>query len=341
MSFTVRNDSNGSEFAVNDGESILDAALRQGHIFPYSCRDGLCASCKADLVHGRVEYGEYQQTALNDVEIGQGKVLLCQARPLENVVIKAQEIAAAANIEIRILPCRVTRLKPLAHDVMEMHLTLPQERTLSYLAGQYIDILLRDGRRRSFSLAAQPGNQILQLHVRRVPDGRFTNHVFERMKERDLLRLQGPLGTFFLRADSDRPTLLMAGGTGFAPIKSILEQAFADGITRPMHLFWGVRSRRDLYFDELAQDWMQSNPEFQYTPVLSEPVPQDQWQGEIGWVHDAVLQHYPDLSQHEVYASGPPPMIDAGKLAFGAHGLPEDRLFFDSFEFANEPRRRV
>ena len=208
MSFTVRNDSNASEFAVNDGESILDAALRQGHIFPYSCRDGLCATCKADLVHGRVEYGDYQQTALSDAEIGRGKVLLCQARPLENIVIKAHEIAVPANIDIRILPCRVTRLKSLAHDVMEVHLTLPQERTLSYLAGQYIDILLRDGRRRSFSLAAPPGDGALQLHIRRVPDGRFTSHVFERMKERDLLRLQGPLGTFFLRADSDRKSVV-------------------------------------------------------------------------------------------------------------------------------------
>ena len=341
MSFTVRNNSSSSEFAVNDGETILDAALRQGHIFPYSCRDGLCATCKADLLHGRVEYGDYQHGALSDAEIEQGKVLLCQARPLENIVIEAQEIAAAASIDICTLPCRVTRLTALAHDVMEVHLTLPQERRLSYLAGQYIDMLLRDGRRRSFSLATRPGAGVLQLHVRRVAGGRFTSHVFERMKVRDLLRLQGPLGTFFLRTDSDRPLLLMAGGTGFAPIKSILEQAFGDGITRPMHLFWGVRSRRDLYFDELARDWAQSNANFQYTPVLSEPLPQDEWQGETGWVHDAVVQRYPDLSQYDVYASGPPPMIDAGKLAFDAHGLPEARLFYDSFEFANEPRRGV
>ena len=336
VGFSVYNQASGNQFTVGDGESILDAALRQGHIFPYSCRDGLCSTCKADLVSGNVDYGQYQEQALNTQEIAAGKVLLCQARPLADVVIQANEIAAATNIEIRILPCRVTRLHKLTHDVMAIDLKLPQDQQLAYLAGQYIDILLRDGRRRSFSLATAPGAAQLQLHVRHVPQGRFTGHVFNSMRERDLLRFQGPLGTFFLRENSERPIVMMGGGTGFAPLKSMIEDAFEGGVTRDIHLFWGVRAKRDLYLHELAQSWTQV-PTFRYTPVLSEPVADDQWSGATGWVHEAVINAYPNLDEHEVYASGPPPMIEAGKLAFAAHGLDRDRLFFDSFEFSNDP----
>jgi CDP-4-dehydro-6-deoxyglucose reductase len=221
---------------------------------------------------------------------------------------------------------------------MQLSLKLAEGQRLQFLAGQYIDILLSGNQRRSFSLATAPHvDELLQLHVRHVPGGLFSGQVFTTMKERDLLRFQGPLGTFFLREDLDRPVILVAGGTGFAPIKSILDHAFAQGTTRPLHLYWGVRAQRDLYLHVLPQAWAREHAHFHYTPVLSEPLSEDNWSGRRGWVHEAVIADHPDLSRHEVYASGPPPMIEALKKAVKTHGLPSDRLYYDSFEHAHAP----
>jgi CDP-4-dehydro-6-deoxyglucose reductase len=275
--------------------------------------------------------------------------------PLSDLVIEAREISAAEGIPIRIMPCRVMKLDRLAHDVMQLSLKLAEGQRLQFLAGQYIDILLSGNQRRSFSLATAPhADELLQLHIRHVPGGLFSEQVFTTMKERDLLRFQGPLGTFFLREDSDaqestnaagdrksgaadRPVILVAGGTGFAPIKSILDHAFAQGTTRPLHLYWGVRAQRDLYLHDLPQAWARKHAHFHYTPVLSQPLSGDHWSGRTGWVHEAVIADHPDLSRHEVYASGPPPMIESLKKAVIAHGLPGDRLYYDSFEHAHTP----
>jgi CDP-4-dehydro-6-deoxyglucose reductase len=255
-------------------------------------------------------------------------------------VVQAQEVIAAEGIDIKILPCRVTKMDLLSHDVMGLQLTLPKNHSFRYLPGQYIDILLRGNRRRSFSIANVANEEsVLNLHIRRVPGGEFTNHVFTELKERDLLRFQGPFGTFFLREDSTAPIILMAGGTGFAPIKAIIEHALAAQVSRPMHLFWGVRARQDLYMRELAESWALAYDQFQFTPVLSAPLAQDQWHGKTGWVHEAVTAAYPDLHEFEVYASGPPPMIEAGRAAFPARRLLPDRFFFDSFEFASDRTR--
>lgn len=335
-SFTVRLKGSGTEFEVNEDEKILDAALRQGVVLPYSCRTGSCSTCKGRLISGELAHGEYQEQALGAAERDNGYALLCQARALSDLEIEAREIAVSEDIEIRQLPCRVVGLTPIAHDVMKIRIKLPQNQRFHYLAGQYIDLLMRDGRRRSFSIANPPGEEgILELHVRRVPDGYFTNYIFDGMRERDLLRFQGPLGTFFLRGGGDdRPLIFVAGGTGFAPIKAILEQAFEEGIQRPMHLFWGVRALRDLYMRELAASWQRQYDHFEFTPVLSEPGGDDDWTGDTGWVHEAVTRSHPDLSAYQVYASGPPPMIEALRTHFPEHGLPADQLFFDSFEFS-------
>lgn len=336
MTTTVTNRRTGHHFEVKDGETVLDAALRQGRVLPYSCRTGTCGTCKASVVEGSVDYGAYAPQTLTDTERAAGRALLCQAKPMSDIVIDAQEIAAAESIRIKTLPCRVTALDRLSHDVMGLQLRLPQGQELNYIAGQYIDILLRDGRRRSFSLAAVPKPGVdLEIHVRHVPGGRFTSQVFDSLKERDLLRFQGPFGTFFLRDDSDRPVVLMAGGTGFAPIKAIVEQALENGAERPMHLFWGVRARRDLYMPELIEQWQRLDGDrILVTVVLSAPDPTDDWSGETGWVHHSVLRRFPDLSAAEVYASGPPPMIEAAKPAFRAAGLDDGRFYFDSFEFS-------
>jgi len=353
MAFKVRIESSGSEFTVAEQETVLGAALRQGVTLAYSCRNGDCGTCKGKLISGKVDYGRYNEKAMNDTERRAGAALFCQAVPLSDLVIEAKEISAAKDIPIRIMPCRVMQLEKLAHDVMRLWLKLAEGQRLQFLAGQYIDILLSGNQRRSFSLATAPhADEMLQLHIRHVPGGLFSGQVFTKMKARDLLRFQGPLGTFFMRGDEsgesrnagghgnsgtspDRPAVLVAGGTGFAPIKSILENAFAKGTRRPLSLYWGVRAKRDLYLPDLPQAWAREHSHFRFTPVLSEPQPEDHWNGRQGWVHEAVAEDFPDLSRHEVYASGPPPMIEALKRTVMEHGLPPDRLYYDSFEHAH------
>lgn len=352
MTFKIRIEPSGHAFTVAEKETVLEAALRHGYTLPYSCRNGSCGTCKGRLLAGAIDYGTYEDKALSAPERAAGLALFCQAVPRTDIVIEARELARVAGITIKTLPARVIKMERAADDVMILSLKLPANERLPFLAGQYVDILLKDGKRRSFSLANPPTDEFLQLHIRRVPNGLFTTQVFTQMREKDLLRLRGPLGTFFLREDdvqgrtnaagdrmsgaaSDRPAILIGGGTGFAPIKCILEHAFARGVTRPLHFYWGVRARRDLYMHALPRAWAQTQANFRYTPVLSEPRPEDHWNGRTGWVHEAVVADYPDLSRHEVYASGPPPMIEAIKQAFFARGLAPDRLFFDSFEFAH------
>ena len=336
MTFKVRNESSGREFTAEEKETVLAAALRQGVMLPYSCRNGACGTCKGKLISGQVDYGTYESKAMSAAEKENGRALFCQARPLSDLVIEAKEIAAAKDIPIRIMPARVVQMEKLADDVMRLSLKLAEGQRLQFLAGQYIDILLSGNQRRSFSLSTSPlSDELLQLHIRHVPGGHYTGHVFEKMKEKDLIRFQGPFGMFFLREDSERPAIFIAGGTGFAPIKGMLEYAFAQRIERPLHLYWGARAKRDLYLPDLPPQWAKEHKNFKFIPVLSDPKPEDRWSGRQGWVHEAVAGDHPDLSQREVYASGPPPMIEAIKGMVKKHRLPEDRLYYDSFEFAH------
>ncbi|MHB1566362.1 MAG: CDP-6-deoxy-delta-3,4-glucoseen reductase [Acidiferrobacter sp.] len=334
----VRIEPSGHEFDTVADETILEGALREGFPLPYSCRNGACGTCKGRVLSGTVVHRPYEAKALSEAERQAGKALFCRAVPAEPVVIEAREIGAARDILIRTLPARVARMEPLAPDVMRLYLKLPQNERLQYLAGQYVDILLKDGRRRGFSLANAPEDDaLLELHVRHVIGGLFSGHVFTAMKERALLRFEGPLGTFFVREDSDRPVILMAGGTGFAPMKAIVEHALHSATARPIHLYWGARSRRDLYLPELPRQWAAEHAHFRYTPVLSQPLPEDHWTGRTGYVHAAVAADYPDLRAYEVYASGPPQMIDAGRSVFAQAGLSEEALYYDAFDYARDP----
>jgi CDP-4-dehydro-6-deoxyglucose reductase, E3 len=336
MSYHVTIQPSGHEFLAAEHESVLDAALREkGSVLPYGCRNGTCGSCMGTILSGAVVYPDGRPPALSEREEAEGKALLCQARPRSDLVIEAREVKSGQDLPVKILPCRVERRELLAPDVMRLYLKPPSAERLQFLAGQYVDILLADGRRRGFSLANAPhADEALELHVRHVPGGFFTDYVFNKMKDKALLRFQGPLGTFFLREESSRPIILMGGGTGFAPLKGMLEHAFHIGLDRPLHLYWGARAKVDLYLHELPRQWEKARPNFRYTPVLSEPRPEDDWTGRTGWVHEAVAADYPDLSGYEVYMSGPPEMIDAAKPAFAARGLPEDQLFYDSFDYA-------
>jgi len=335
MSFKVRTEPGGHTFEVATGESLLAAALHQGIGLPYGCRNGQCGSCAAQLLQGEVAYPEGVLEALEGRS--QETCLTCQAVPRSDLIILVREVTTSAEVEVRTLPCRVVAKQQLNHDVIRLYLKLPDNQRLQFLAGQYLDFILRDGRKRAFSIANAPhDDERIELHIRRVPGGEFTDYVFDDMQEKAILRIQAPLGTFTLREDSQRPLIFMGGGTGFAPIKGLIEHAFHIGIERPMHLYWGVRARRDLYLPDLPQHWAREHSNLTYAPVLSEP--DADWTGRTGFVHEAVIADHPDMSGFDVYLSGPPIMVDAGRAAFGARGLAMDHMFSDAFEWAADSR---
>lgn len=334
MSFSVKVEPSGHEFQVNNTESILEAALRQGVALPYGCRNGACGSCVAKIVSGQVSYEGDLPPAVTEQEAAVGMTVLCQARPETDLVIESHEIASEQEIEIKLMPSRIALMERLNHDVMLLKLKLPSTERLQFLAGQYVQILLKDGRKRSFSLANAPhDDEYLELHIRHIEGGEFTSEVFDKMHVKDLLRIEGPHGQFYLREGSDRPIIFMAGGTGFAPIKGIIEHALAAGIHRPMHLFWGARAKEDLYQHEVAMKFAAEHDFIQYTPVLSEPDSEDNWQGEVGYVHEVILKKYSDLSHYEIYAAGPPVMVYAGRDAFPPNGLDLEHYYSDAFEY--------
>ncbi|MES9834890.1 MAG: CDP-6-deoxy-delta-3,4-glucoseen reductase [Candidatus Thiodiazotropha sp.] len=330
MSFIVQVAPSGHEFSVESGEKILDAAVRQGVNLPYGCRNGFCGDCQASLTQGSVDYPDGRPPVMADNS--EGICYTCQAVPASDLAIEVVEIAQSRDIPIRTMPCKVDRIERLNEDVIRLYLKLPEGERLQFLAGQYLNFILQDGSKRAFSIANAPhDDDFIELHIRHVSGGLFTDLLFSGMKEKTIMRIEAPLGSYYLREESTRPIILMGGGTGFAPLKGIIEHAFQIGIQRPMHLYWGVRSRSDLYLPELPQRWAAEHDNFNYIPVLSEP--DDDWRGRKGWVHEAVIADHPDLSDHEVYMSGPPPMIEAGKKAFLSHGLAGEELYSDSFEY--------
>jgi len=313
----------------------LNAALRQGVMLPYSCKNGTCGSCKGKLESGEVHYPFHPPLALSREDIGEGFTLLCQAEPTGDLVIRAREIEAVRDIQVRKMPARVIEKTRLAPDVMRIKIKLPNAQRLQFLAGQYLEIILPDGKRRAFSIASAPQcEDEIELHIRHVEGGGFTGWVFDQMKERDILRLEAPLGTFFVRNDQvDRPMIMMGGGTGFAPLKSMIEDLLAHQDKRSLHFFWGVRSPAELYMHEQAQRWAEENEHIQYSTALLEPGDEIITDSFAGVVHEAVLEQYSNLSSFDIYMSGPPAMIDAGRTAFLENGAEKRRIFFDSFEF--------
>jgi len=337
MSFQVNIESSGDSFPVDPGQSILTAALQHGIKLPYGCRNGTCTSCIASLISGQVHYPDGKPEALKDSTMDR-PVALCKACAHSDLLIAIRELPPSPDIQVKILPCRVEQLQRLSHDVMQVMLKLPATERLSFLAGQYIEFILKDGRRRAFSIANAPHqDERLELHIRHVPGGSFTGHVFADMQNRAMLRIEGPLGSFYLREESPRPIIMMAGGTGFAPLKSILEHAFHIGFERPIHLFWGVQAQRDLYMNDLPRSWAQQHPLFDYTPVLFNPAAgEPPWEGATGPVGDAVLQTCLDLSDFDIYMSGPPAMIEAATPQLVEHGAQPENLYSDAFEFARD-----
>ncbi|PKO88398.1 MAG: CDP-6-deoxy-delta-3,4-glucoseen reductase [Betaproteobacteria bacterium HGW-Betaproteobacteria-10] len=337
MSYQITVQPSGQQFTAEADETLLDAALRQGLTLPYGCKDGACGSCKGKVLSGTVKHGKAQDHALKGDEKAAGLALYCCAHATSNLVIECKRLGSLSDIPVKTLPSRIEKLEKLAPDVIELHLRLPANERLQFRAGQYIDILLKDGKKRSFSLANAPEDDaLLQLHIRHIPGGLFTDQLFSSMKVRDILRLNGPHGTFYLREDSDKPIILLAGGTGFAPIKAIVEHAMAQKIQRPIYLYWGAKTRVDLYQNALPESWAATHAQIKYTPVLSEPLPADAWTGRSGFVHQVIMADFPDLSGYQVYACGSPGMIEAAKADFVTRcKLPEDEFFADIFSYSS------
>ena len=345
MGFRVRVLPSGREFDAGADESILDAALREAVVMPYGCKDGICGTCKARVLEGEVEQGPHAPSALDADERAAGFALMCCASARSPLVVEARLVAGVGDIPMRKLPCRINAIERVAPDVVVLRLQLPAGQSLGYLAGQYIELILRDGTRRSYSMATPPGqSDTLELHVRHLPGGRFTDALFgassPAVQVRDILRFEGPMGTFFLREDDDAPVVLLASGTGFAPIKAIVEQVQARGGDLPMALYWGGRRPHDLYMNELAEQWAATIPGFRYVPVVSDALPEDAWQGRDGYVHRAVMEDLPDLSGYKVYACGAPAMVDAAREDFVERcGLAPDAFFADAFVTAADAAR--
>ena len=317
--------------AVRAGETVLEAGLRAGIALPFECRNGACGKCKCTLLHGSVDYGAYQTGALSEAEKALGRALSCCAVPRSDLEIEYEAGDAAAAARVQTYVGRVHSMQRLSDEVMQLMLSLPAGRHLRFVAGQYINILLADGQRRAFSFANPPHlSEYIELHVRLIAGGRFTTHVFTEMKVGDELRFEGPLGSFCLR-ESRHAIIFVAGATGFAPIKSIVEDAFHRGMHRPMQLYWGVRRPKDLYMMELALRWQQQHDNFKFVPVLSEHRPEDEWQGRSGLVHAAILSDFPDLKGYEVYVCGSAKMVDTAFPAFLEHGLAEEFCHSDAF----------
>lgn len=337
MSFKVTVHPSNHEFTAEDGQSVLDAALAAGIVLPYSCRNGACSTCKGKVVSGSYEAGASPAQVLSPEDISEGYTLFCQAKPTSDLLIEAHEIRMASDIQIRKMPSRVMAMEPAASDVMVIKLQLPATDPYRFYAGQYLEFILKDGRRRSYSMATPPtDSNLVELHIRHMPGGAFTDHVFgtggTQMKVREILRVEGPFGSFFLRDDSDKPVVFLASGTGFAPIKAIVERMIATGDQRKAVLYWGGRRPADLYMHDKALEWARDMPNFSYVPVVSDAQGDDNWTGRTGFVHQAVLHDIPDLSGYQVYACGAPIMVNSARKDFiELCGLPEDDFFADAF----------
>jgi CDP-4-dehydro-6-deoxyglucose reductase len=332
MTFQITVQPSGHQFACDADETVLAAAMRAGVGLPYGCKNGACSSCKGKVIAGSVTHKPHQVRALTPEEEAAGMSLFCCAIPQADLVIEAREVAGSGDYPVKKMPSRVSTIEKVAPDVVVISLQLPANETLQFRAGQYIEFLLRDGKRRSYSVATAPDNGPITLHIRHMPGGLFTDQVFSTMKERDILRFEGPLGTFFVRDDSDKPMVLLASGTGFAPIKAIVEHLVQTGSTRKMALYWGGRRPQDLYMDALCREWAARLPNFQYVPVVSNAEAEDNWSGRTGFVHQAVMADLPDLSGHQVYACGAPIMVESAKRDFVAQcGLPADEFYADAF----------
>jgi CDP-4-dehydro-6-deoxyglucose reductase len=343
---SVRIEPHGRVLRLAPGQAVLEAALAAGLNLPHSCKSGHCGSCRARLVSGEIRYPRGRPLGITAEEEARGGVLLCQARAHSDLTVEARLVASVADVEIKTLPARIARLTPLAPDVMQVWLRLPSVERLRFHAGQYLDVLLEGGRRRSFSIASPPhDSELIELHVRRVSGGGFTERLFGSPGTTEaplgvgsLVRIEGPIGQFSYR-EGRSPILMLAGGTGFAPLKSMLRHVLETGRERQIHFYWGARHVHDLYEQARVLEWVRRDPRLSFDAVLSEATGAEAARCRVGLVHEAVLADHAHLGAFEVYAAGPPAMIEAIRSEFPRRGLAPERLYFDSFDYAPDSRR--
>ena len=337
MSFQITVEPSGRTFSADSSETLLAAGIRQGIGLPYGCKDGACGSCKCKKISGTVVHREHQAKALSADEEAQGLILTCCSTAQSDLVLESRQVTEAGSFPIKKMPVRVVSLEKKSHDVMSIIMQLPATDVMQFHAGQYVEFLLRDGSRRSYSMGnaphtLDPAAPKVELHIRHMPGGKFTDVVFSTMKEKDILRIEGPYGSFYLREDSQAPMILLASGTGFAPIKALIEHMQHKGISRSATLYWGGRRPSDLYMNDWVEKHVKVMPNLTYIPVVSDALPEDAWLGRTGFVHQAVLQDHPDLSGFQVYACGAPIVVDSARADYlGKAGLPEEAFFADSF----------
>jgi NAD(P)H-flavin reductase/ferredoxin len=325
MTFTIRVAESGIAFPCEPREFVLDAAERAGYSMPSSCRKGVCSTCEAGLLDGEVEQrGRGRRTARD------GTALMCRSQPRADLTIRPKRFERIDIFRRKIITTRVFRLSRPEPDVTILTLRFPIGLRAPFKAGQYLQVVMEDGDRRNFSLAnATRDNDGAELHIRHVAGGKFSQGMLSKLSVGDPLQVEVPYGDLHLRA-SERPVILLASGTGFAPIKSIIQTAIHSGHHRPMQLYWGGRKREDIYLFDLPARWAQRWPWFTFTPVLSEP--SSDWTGRVGLVHDAVREDHPDLSATDVYACGSPLMVNAAQRDFTSHHrLPDAQFFADAF----------
>ena len=330
----------GHRFECPADALVLKAGLDAGLFMPYSCRSGVCNTCRGRIVEGEVDFGQTHPAYLSDADKARGFAMLCQARPRSDLRIELHELEATDAMRAKAMPARVLKAELAAPDVMLVTLGLPANEPTVFRAGQYLEVELAGGARRCYSIANPPaaeGVRQLELHIRHLAGGLFTDHVFGRLKAREIWKIELPMGTFFLRDDSSKPIVMIASGTGFAPIKSVVEDSLRRGLRRPITLYWGGRVRRDLYIAELAQRWADEHPHIRFVPVLSDATPACEWSGRTGFVHRAVMNDFADLAGHQVYACGAPVVVESAQRDFttACRLAPED-FFADAFITAAE-----
>jgi CDP-4-dehydro-6-deoxyglucose reductase len=328
--YKIKIQSSGLEFHVKPSQTILEGAIASGITLPYGCQDGACGSCKGKVISGKYFLNEYQSSALTDSDIKAGNTLYCKSMAQEDLVIEPNIPEVYDQYSPKVVPVKVESLTRLNHDVMQMFLKLPAKETFRFKAGQYIEFIMGDGSRRAFSMANAPLDSMIELHLRLIEGGKFTSFVFNEMKEKSIHRIEGPIGQFYLR-DSEKPIIFIAGGTGFAPIKSIIEDMIANKNKRKIYLYRGVRSEKDFYMNELVNDWIKKLEGLKYIPVVEDGLSED---ARSGYVHHAVLEDFKNLNDIQVYCCGAPGLVENAFKDLTKSGLPDDQFFADAFTFA-------
>lgn len=335
MHYLVHIKPNGYNLNVTVGETVLAAALRQGYYFPHDCENGVCGTCKGRLLEGHVEYDEPILPGLTEEERETGYALFCSAKPTTDLSIQIDGVIGPEQLPLKKLTYTVEKLEQLTSTIYRAILSPPTNDSLEYRAGQYVELLHRDASPKPFSIANAPlsDDHQIELHIRYQPDNSYTAELLTEIQTSGQIRVKGPFGNCILRDEPAYPILFVAGGTGFAPLKAVIEQALSTGMQRPIYLYWGARTKEDFYMHDLAERWAKHVPNFHYIPVLSDKSEHANWQGRKGMVHEAVLQDHPYLAENHIYISGPTEMVFAACHAFKLHGADRALIYSDMLDY--------